>query len=72
MQPIIEISEKPGVEVYRYWDDRKQSVFASNPNLPGIVYVLKGKEAIFAITRDRKSTRLNSSHIPLSRMPSSA
>ena len=24
------------------------------------------------ITRDRKSTRLNSSHIPLSRMPSSA
>ena len=25
-----------------------------------------------AITGDRKSTRLNSSHIPLSRMPSSA
>ena len=24
------------------------------------------------LTRDRKSTRLNSSHIPLSRMPSSA
>ena len=24
------------------------------------------------VTRDRKSTRLNSSHIPLSRMPSSA
>ena len=28
--------------------------------------------AIMARTRDRKSTRLNSSHIPLSRMPSSA
>ena len=26
----------------------------------------------FAKQRDRKSTRLNSSHIPLSRMPSSA
>ena len=26
----------------------------------------------YFITRDRKSTRLNSSHIPLSRMPSSA
>ena len=26
----------------------------------------------FFIARDRKSTRLNSSHIPLSRMPSSA
>ena len=39
---------------------------------------LKGKplgaalEDIAANLRDRKSTRLNSSHIPLSRMPSSA
>ena len=30
------------------------------------------KEKNIAINRDRKSTRLNSSHIPLSRMPSSA
>ena len=29
-------------------------------------------DAIVSHTRDRKSTRLNSSHIPLSRMPSSA
>ena len=29
-------------------------------------------EVTKAIERDRKSTRLNSSHIPLSRMPSSA
>ena len=29
-------------------------------------------EALGAIAQDRKSTRLNSSHIPLSRMPSSA
>ena len=28
--------------------------------------------AVRALVRDRKSTRLNSSHIPLSRMPSSA
>ena len=28
--------------------------------------------AIIALTRDRKSTRLNSSHLPTSRMPSSA
>ena len=27
---------------------------------------------IFELEQDRKSTRLNSSHIPLSRMPSSA
>src|ERR1051326_240669 len=28
------------------------------------------QEALFSAFRDRKSTRLNSSHIPLSRMPS--
>ncbi len=49
-RPLLEMSEKPGVEVYRYWDERQQPVFAANPNLPGIVYVLKGKEALFAIT----------------------
>ena len=34
---------------------------------------LSGKATDFTLkSRDRKSTRLNSSHIPLSRMPSSA
>ena len=32
----------------------------------------RGREIEAPITRDRKSTRLNSSHIPLSRMPSAA
>ena len=32
----------------------------------------EGKLAVAQVTIDRKSTRLNSSHIPLSRMPSSA
>ena len=37
------------------------------------VLVTEGPEAVRKlIARDRKSTRLNSSHIPLSRMPSSA
>ena len=31
-----------------------------------------GDQFLHALQRDRKSTRLNSSHIPLSRMPSSA
>ena len=35
--------------------------------------VLAGlKEIVEEVAGDRKSTRLNSSHIPLSRMPSSA
>ena len=36
----------------------------------GFSYALAGAFASFCL--DRKSTRLNSSHIPLSRMPSSA
>ena len=33
---------------------------------------LEDKYRYLSIIKDRKSTRLNSSHIPLSRMPSSA
>ena len=37
-----------------------------------IFYVEKATDVNLALDLDRKSTRLNSSHIPLSRMPSSA
>ena len=41
--------------------------------LCSVIMVKSGIELIAAaLKRDRKSTRLNSSHIPLSRMPSSA
>ena len=47
-----------------------------NPNTPSETYRLMDRELTVGmiIERyiDRKSTRLNSSHIPLSRMPSSA
>ena len=36
------------------------------------VFTKIGREISVAVRTDRKSTRLNSSHIPLSRMPSSA
>ena len=40
---------------------------------PGIVVVARFVQTLVEIdSGDRKSTRLNSSHIPLSRMPSSA
>ena len=35
-------------------------------------YVQEALDKMAALAEDRKSTRLNSSHIPLSRMPSSA
>ena len=41
--------------------------------VPAQVQALQGGNAeVPVVIRDRKSTRLNSSHIPLSRMPSSA
>ena len=45
-----------GVEPYNYTFD----------------YVITARTDMQAAQQDRKSTRLNSSHIPLSRMPSSA
>jgi hypothetical protein len=47
---VHRLVETPGVEVYRYWDDRPQPVVADSPDLPTIVYSLKGKEAVFAVT----------------------
>jgi len=46
---VHRLVETPGLEVYRYWDDRPQPVVADSPDLPTIVYALKGKEAAFAV-----------------------
>src|ERR1051326_2111462 len=48
-------------------------LFAARPETVRIVAVGLAEDMRQAVSyRDRKSTRLNSSHIPLSRMPSSA
>ena len=50
-------------------------VISGNVNVPGNVSVYSSPENpvhVHVTEIDRKSTRLNSSHIPLSRMPSSA
>ena len=46
---VHRLVETPGVEVYRYWDDRPQPIVADSPDLPTIVYSLKGTEALFAV-----------------------
>ena len=45
-----------------------QDVELNDLVVDGETYLITGNH----VSRDRKSTRLNSSHIPLSRMPSSA
>ena len=63
--------EKPAVKYPR--DGGRKPSPEENPH--GAWYIktaIKGKPGGKLAGRDRKSTRLNSSHIPLSRMPSSA
>ena len=52
---------------------RHRSAFAVTLGMQvfGLVFVV-GWALLTGVWEDRKSTRLNSSHIPLSRMPSSA
>ena len=59
------------------YDSKTQLALPSDNlvTLTHVVYALHAFSAITGLTTaalDRKSTRLNSSHIPLSRMPSSA
>ena len=53
-----------GMEMVAYTDDMFDSLRAAGSDIL--------KKAVAAVGKDRKSTRLNSSHIQKSRMPSSA
>ena len=56
-----------GMDQFKKWADGFFKQPAVRRALPAIALLV-----ILLIAADRKSTRLNSSHIPLSRMPSSA
>ena len=49
-----------------------EELFRKNTGLEPEIFRKSGKVWLRTTATDRKSTRLNSSHIPLSRMPSSA
>ncbi|MGB9877594.1 MAG: glycoside hydrolase domain-containing protein [bacterium] len=49
-EPFLKLAEEKGMVAYRYWDEKGQPIYAENPDLPGIVYSLPGKEALYAIT----------------------
>ena len=63
-------SNKQGGSPYTQW--RFSVAMAGAPDFPTPPAGAFAGDPLLATYRDRKSTRLNSSHIPLSRMPSSA
>ena len=50
VEPVLAMLDKPGLKVYRYWDERPQPVKATNPDIPTIVYSVPGKEAVVVAT----------------------
>lgn len=49
-EPFLKLAQEKGMVAYRYWDEKPQPIYADNPDLPGIVYCVSGKEALYAIT----------------------
>ena len=50
LKPVYAILDEPGVEAWRYWDERPQPIAADDPDLPTVVYSVKGKQALFVVT----------------------
>ncbi len=46
---VWEMLDKPGLEVYRYWDERPQPVTTADPDIPTIVYAVPGKDALAGV-----------------------
>ena len=75
--PVKKIADEVGTPVYIYSREtiiyhylKMKNAFAELK--PLICFSVKSNSNLAICRLDRKSTRLNSSHIPLSRMPSSA
>lgn len=49
LQKVLDLLDKPGLEAYRYWDERAQPVRTTNPDIPTLVYAVPGQEALAAI-----------------------
>ncbi len=48
--PVLALLDEPTLQVYRYWDERPQPVRADSPDVPTIVYVVPGREAVAVAT----------------------
>ena len=47
-EPVLAMLDKPGLVVYKYWEDRPLPVACSRTDVPTIVYSVPGKESIVA------------------------
>ncbi len=67
-QPILELVQHDDVEVYRYWDERDQPVTANDADLPTIVFVRRGIEAIWVTTNNAPEPKSPQVHMDLKAM----
>jgi len=47
--PILEMLDREGLEVYKYWEDRPQPVASDHADIHTIVYSVRGQEAVTAV-----------------------
>lgn len=50
LEPIHALLDRPDLEVFRYWDEHPQPVSTGDPDLPAIVYLVPGREAVVVVT----------------------
>lgn len=48
-KPIMDMLDKEGLQVFKYWEDRPMPVTTGAADLPAIVYSVPGKEAVAVI-----------------------
>ena len=48
-QNILDLLDKDGLQVYKYWEDRPQPVRSAQAEFPTMVYCVPGKEAVAAV-----------------------
>jgi hypothetical protein len=48
-EAVTRMLDKPGLVVYRYWDDRPQPVSTGDPDVPTVVYSVPGDETVAVV-----------------------
>lgn len=54
---VVEMLDRPGLVVYKYWEDRPQPAVTGDPDLPTIVYSVPGEEALVGVVSYAREER---------------